>query len=155
MRRMRGAVAGACCATLMAAWGAPAGASAIDPFGAGAIEHSELLALDPAVRSGAVTSLPEPGAASVFPLASSTLRTSPFPEPTQLAPVSPLVSSGTDFGLDGFRFADDALVVTEPRELPRFVCGLVGLWGLALLGRGPGLTGPPRRRARGRAATRP
>jgi len=44
--------------------------------------------------------------------------------------------SGSDFGIDSFRFEDDLLLVPEPSTLSALMLGLVGLWGIASVGRG-------------------
>lgn len=54
--------------------------------------------------------------------------------PDQIAQV---VFSAPDFGLDGLTFENDLLLVPEPSTLSALAMGLVGMWGLAVLGRGP------------------
>jgi hypothetical protein len=49
--------------------------------------------------------------------------------------ISRVVFSGRDFGLDGFTFENDTLLVPEPATLQAMLLGLLGMAGLAALGR--------------------
>lgn len=49
--------------------------------------------------------------------------------------ISRVVFSGQDFGIDGFTFENDALLVPEPATLQALLLGLLGMTGLAALGR--------------------
>jgi hypothetical protein len=51
--------------------------------------------------------------------------------------ISRVVFSAPDFGIDGFTFENDLVLVPEPSTLTTFALGLFGIWGLAVLGRGP------------------
>jgi hypothetical protein len=46
-----------------------------------------------------------------------------------------VVFTGTDFGVDAFTFEDSPVLVPEPGTLHTLMLGLLGLWGLATLGR--------------------
>ena len=48
-----------------------------------------------------------------------------------------MVFSAPDFGIDGFTFENDLVLVPEASTLSSFALGLFGIWGLAVLGRGP------------------
>ena len=61
--------------------------------------------------------------------------------PDQIARV---VFSAPDFGLDGLTFENDLLLVPEPSTLTALAMGLVGMWGLAVLGSGPRAAAPVR-----------
>lgn len=50
--------------------------------------------------------------------------------------ISRVVFTGRDFGLDGLTFENDALLVPEPATLHAMLLGLLGMTGLAALGRG-------------------
>lgn len=79
----------------------------------------------------------------------------------QAGRISRVVFSGRDFGVDAFTFEDTPLLVPEPGTLQGVVLGLLGLWGLATLGRqrGPRSAGfaltRSARSVRARAAARP
>ena len=49
--------------------------------------------------------------------------------------ISRVTFSGSDFGIDSFRFENDPLLVPEPSTLNAVMLGLIGLWGIATLGR--------------------
>jgi len=61
--------------------------------------------------------------------------------PDQIARV---VFSAPDFGLDGLTFENDLLLVPEPSTLSALAMGLVGMWGIAVLGRSPRAAAPAR-----------
>jgi hypothetical protein len=49
--------------------------------------------------------------------------------------ISYVIFTGTDFGIDALTFEDSPLLVPEPGTLHALMLGLVGLYGLATLGR--------------------
>jgi hypothetical protein len=53
-----------------------------------------------------------------------------------LAGIKSVVFTGADFGIDRLMFEPNPITVPEPGTLPALALGLVGLLGLAMLGRG-------------------
>jgi len=51
--------------------------------------------------------------------------------------ISRVTFTGLDFGIDALTFEDNPLLVPEPSTASSVLLGLLGLWGLATVGRGP------------------
>jgi hypothetical protein len=100
----------------------------------------------------------ESASVSAVPLASWGTNFLGIEQPGRIARV---VFSGADFGIDAFTFEDTPVLVPEPGTLQAVILGLLGLWGLATIGRerGPRSAGfaltRSARTVRARAAARP
>jgi hypothetical protein len=67
--------------------------------------------------------------------------------------ISRVTFTGLDFGIDALTYEDNPLLVPEPSTATSVLLGLLGLWGLATVGRGQRALAPvPVRAAGGRSA---